>query len=110
MVRLFILITCLLTSPLKADTKACKELTKKEFLSELKTNNYSKIVFFATWCHSCLPKLKKLDGSELLVMAFDKKEKAEEALKTLAIKNKCFYGDEIIEHYKLKSLPFEIKL
>ena len=40
----------------------------------------------------------------------EEKEKAEEALKTLAIKNKCFYGDEIIEYYKLKSLPFEIKL
>ena len=96
-----------MTNSLFAST--CEKTTEIKLRDFAKKNSISRIVFFATWCHSCLPKLNSLEESDIDV-AFEKPETAEKALKILNIKNKCFYGEDALEYYKVKSLPFEIQL
>ena len=111
MVNLLVsLLTLVLTLGQTAQASSCVAADHEQVLKDIKENSHDKIVFFATWCHSCLPKLKSLSGSEILVVAFDDHAKAEKALRKLQIKNKCYYGETILEHFEVKSLPFEIML
>ena len=44
-----------------AQASSCVAADHKQVLKDIKENSHDKIVFFATWCHSCLPKLKSLE-------------------------------------------------
>ena len=89
---------------------SCEKTSKKQFFEYLERNKVERIVFFATWCHSCLPKLRSLGESDVVFLAFDDKENGDSSLEKLKISNRCFYGKSILEHYNVKSLPYEINL
>lgn len=69
------------------------------------------IIFFASWCSSCLVKIKESDpGKTLYVAVFDEKESAQKAL-DFGLKGKasgsCLLdkSDSIAKEYGLFSLP-----
>ena len=48
MVRVLMIVSVLLTTSIQA---ACLESSINDFKKDIEKNHYSKIVFFATWCH-----------------------------------------------------------
>ena len=79
---------------------------------------YKKIVFFASWCGSCVQSIRDADPeTSLFVAIYDDHSKAEEALKfalqdRFSRKVKCFFDEnELIgRNYGIKGLPYSVNL
>lgn len=64
------------------------------------------LIFFASWCASCIPHLKEQHGKDtIFIAAFDEKTKAEKVLDYFKVGNDCYMGDEIAKELKIQSLP-----
>lgn len=69
------------------------------------------LVFFASWCSSCVPYLQaKHQPQTVLVAAFDDPERAAKALVALGVTTRCVTSKDIAESLRVKSLPHHEKL
>lgn len=73
------------------------------------------IIFFASWCSSCLEKISQSDPKKSLYVAvFDEKKAAEEALSyglgEKSALGRCLmdHSDKIAKRYQLHSLPHKV--
>jgi thiol-disulfide isomerase/thioredoxin len=89
---------------------ACQAMTLDDFQKYLNHKKPKKIVFFASWCLACKDSLLHLNEDDILVSAFDEVERSRRVLKSLGLVQACFYGEEIVQHYKVKKLPRSILL
>lgn len=104
--RLILILLALTASPLRADQVSCPLTTYKDLQQQLKNEGPTEIIFFASWCSSCLPHLKaKHSSATILVAAFDERERAEKVLRSLDVKGRCFTSADIAETMGVKALP-----
>lgn len=86
-----------------------------EFNTQLK--NVRNLVFFASWCQSCVESIKGADLSkDVFIAVFDEKKKAESAL-SFVLKEKsqkaiCFFDkdSELAKLHDVTNLPAAVKL
>jgi hypothetical protein len=93
-------------SPLAAE---CPLITYDDLKTKLKGRGETEVIFFASWCASCIPHLKeKHTANTILVVAFDEKLRAEKVLNSFSVGTTCFTSESAAEQLGVRSLPAKV--
>ncbi len=96
------------TAKTAATKHPCPETSWQELQTQLKDSGPTTIVFFASWCSSCLPHLRAKSATTeqtIFVAAFDESERAAKVAATFDLRGKCFTSKDIAEQLRVRSLP-----
>jgi thiol-disulfide isomerase/thioredoxin len=87
----------------------CSLETVASFRSKIATWKGKKIIATASWCSSCKETLKqaaKEPEKYVFLVAFDTPKAVEEVLDTFKVQSSCIYGDAVVQHLKIDSVPW----
>jgi hypothetical protein len=89
-----------------ADAKVCPKATMADMERELLEKGEFEIVFFASWCASCVENLKtKTTHRRIFVASFDEVEAAAKVAAKFGFADACRFDSDIASHFGVKSLP-----
>ena len=90
--------------------RVCRALPADEVEGWLQGKN--RLVFFASWCGSCLTHLKESRGQPRtgLVLVFDDLPKGSRVLATLALDSDCVTSPDLVRRFGVTALPFATDL
>jgi len=106
-IPLLILLFSAFTSA-QAFGKTCTPLTPSGLakLIETQRDRTLQVVFFSSWCSDCAVHLKSLKNTdEILIGAFDKRERIEKVVGKLGLKNPCYMDSGITARLGIKVVP-----
>ena len=109
-----LLITLLFVSSSSFAKETCEKISKKDhdaLIAKASKGNLD-LIFFASWCESCVGKIKDAKGSKntLLVGLYDEQSKLDEAYQFLKPGMRCIVGTEsYVKTFKVTSLPHSVK-
>lgn len=97
----------LTAAPIADDAPHCVPLGHAELMQRLATAGTVRLVFFSTWCSSCQKHLHPpYDMPTWFVGAFDSRERVEEALARLHVRQPCFMAtDDLLKGLKIRRVP-----
>ena len=91
--------------------KECPEIDLAGLNKRMAGKGEIKILFFASWCGSCIDHLKKpQDEKTIFVAVFDEKIEAEKVLEAFKVKNDCFTSETLADELKVRELPAERRI
>lgn len=95
-------------APAQAFSQTCMPLTPSGLakLIETQRERTLQVVFFSSWCSDCAAHLKALKNTnEILIGAFDKRERIEKVVGKLGLKNPCYMDSGITARLGIKVVP-----
>lgn len=103
-----IMFLLILTSP---SIFACENLPERKVFRRImnQSSNPVRLIFFSSWCSSCIPHLEeKIDGA-LYIGAFDSADRINEIDRHYGLRKQCFFDrGRIATELGVVSLPAEV--
>ena len=90
-----------------AATPGCEPLTPAGLANVAHAHGGElELIFFSSWCTSCRSHLTATHSAEtILIGTFDKKERLDDVIATLAVKTPCFFDQGIADFLGVNQLP-----
>lgn len=90
--------------------QTCRTLAAAEVEPWLATKN--RLVFFASWCGSCLTHLHEARSQPKtgLVLVFDEAPRGNQVLTSLGLSNDCVVSPDLVRRYGVSALPKAVVL
>jgi len=96
--------------------KSCPALSMSTLEKEFPKDGKRKLIFFASWCSSCVDHLKNdgsskkesADQNKVYIAAFDEKDAAEKVINKFKVSSPCYIDDGVVDALKVQGVPFEM--